>query len=150
MISHIARFTRSKLPSTAVIVMPIGASSNAERKRSSASSTASSERRRSVMTFAALFATNLVSGTLDVGGEMNAFHARGPLLVPGLGEGLFDMVFEGNYADDKVNATHYETTHRATGSHVDGAGTIEVVENGPKLDLAGNWSELRWPLQIFA
>ena len=97
--------------------------------------------------FGAGGALGIVSGTLDVGGEMNAFHARGPLLVPGLGEGLFDMVFEGNYADDKVNATHYETTHRATGSHVDGAGTIEVVENGPKLDLAGNWSELRWPLQ---
>jgi translocation and assembly module TamB len=97
--------------------------------------------------FGAGGALGIVSGTLDVGGEMNAFHARGPLLVPGLGEGLFDMVFEGNYAEDKVNATHYEATHRATGSHVDGAGTIEVVENGPKLDLGGNWSELRWPLQ---
>ncbi len=30
---------------------------------------------------------------------MNAFHARGPLLIPGLGAGLFDVVFEGNYAD---------------------------------------------------
>jgi len=96
--------------------------------------------------FGAGGALGIVSGNLDVGGEMNAFHARGPLLVPGLGAGLFDTVFEGNYADDKVNATHYETTHRATGSHVDGAGTIEVVENGPRLELAGHWSELRWPL----
>ena len=53
---------------------------------------------------------------------MNAFHARGPLMVPGLGAGPFDLVFEGNYADRVVNATHYEVTHRATGSHVDGRG----------------------------
>ena len=65
---------------------------------------------------------------------MNAFHARGPLKVPGLGQGLFDVLFEGNYADHVVNATHYEVTHRATGSHADGAGTIEAVDNGPKLD----------------
>ena len=77
---------------------------------------------------------------------MNAFHARGPLQIPGLGAGLFDMAFEGNYTDGIVNATHYEITHRATGSHVDGAGTIEVVDNGPKLVLAGNWREVRWPL----
>ena len=43
---------------------------------------------------------------------MNAFHARGPLQVPGLGAGPFDLVFEGNYADRVVNATHYEVTHR--------------------------------------
>jgi hypothetical protein len=96
--------------------------------------------------FGAGGALGIVSGTLDMGGEMNAFHAHGPLLVPGLGAGLFDVGFEGSYADARVNATHYGIDHRATGSHVDGAGTIEVVENGPKLALAGQWSEVRWPL----
>ena len=96
--------------------------------------------------FGAGGALGIVSGTLDTGGEMNAFHARGPLMVPGLGAGLFDVVFEGNYADAMVNATRYEVDHRATGSHVDGAGSIEVVENGPKLALAGRWSDVRWPL----
>ena len=96
--------------------------------------------------FGAGGALGIVSGTLDMGGEMNAFHARGPLLVPGLGAGLFDVAFEGNYTDARVNATRYEVNHRATGSHVDGAGTIEVVENGPKLELAGHWSDVRWPL----
>jgi translocation and assembly module TamB len=96
--------------------------------------------------FGAGDALGIVAGTLDLGGEMNAFHARGPLQVPGLGAGLFDTGFEGNYSDGIVNTTHYEITHRATGSHVDGAGTIEVVENGPKLVLAGDWREVRWPL----
>jgi autotransporter translocation and assembly factor TamB len=67
-------------------------------------------------------------------------------LVPGLGAGPFDVVFEGNYEDRVVNATHYEVTHRATKSHVTGAGTIETVDNGPKLLLSGTWDELRWPL----
>ena len=88
---------------------------------------------------AAASALGIVTGTLDIGGEMNDFHARGPLMVPGLGAGLFDLVFEGNYADRVVNATHYEVTHQATGSHVEGQGTIEPAENGPKLLLAGDW-----------
>ena len=89
--------------------------------------------------FGAGDALGIMTGTLELGGEMNAFHARGPLQIPGLGAGLFDTAFEGDYTDGIVNATHYELTHRATGSHVDGAGTIEVVDNGPKLVLAGNW-----------
>jgi len=91
-------------------------------------------------------ALGIIEGPLDVGGEMNEFHARGPLMVPGLGAGPFDVVFEGNYEDRVVNATHYEVTHRATKSHVTGAGTIETAENGPKLLLTGAWDELRWPL----
>jgi translocation and assembly module TamB len=91
-------------------------------------------------------ALGIITGNLDVGGEMNAFHARGPLMVPGLGAGPFDVVFEGNYADRVVNATHYEVSHRATGSQAIGAGTIETAVNGPKLLLAGDWRGLRWPL----
>ena len=33
-------------------------------------------------------ALGIITGTLDIGGEMNEFHARGPLMVPGLGAGL--------------------------------------------------------------
>lgn len=91
-------------------------------------------------------ALGIVSGTLEIGGEMNRFHARGPLTVPGLGAGLFDFSFDGDYADRVVNAQSYTVTHRATGSHVTGAGTIEPADNGPKLGLAGTWREVRWPL----
>jgi translocation and assembly module TamB len=91
-------------------------------------------------------ALGIITGPLEIGGEMNAFHARGPLMVPGLGAGPFDLVFEGNYADQVVNATHYAVTHQATGSHVEGQGTIEPADNGPKLLLHGDWRGLRWPL----
>jgi translocation and assembly module TamB len=96
--------------------------------------------------FGAGGALGIVSGTLQLGGEMNDFHARGPLLIPGLGAGQFDLAFAGNYADRVVNATHYEVTHRATGSHAEGAGTIEPEDGGPRLMLAGKWRDLRWPL----
>jgi translocation and assembly module TamB len=91
-------------------------------------------------------ALGIVKGTLDVGGEMNEFYARGPLAVPGLGSGPFDILFEGDYADRVVHAAHYEVTHEATGSHLEGQGTIEPAENGPKLLLQGDWRGLRWPL----
>ena len=91
-------------------------------------------------------ALGIIKGTLDVGGEMNEFHARGPLAVPGLGSGPFHVVFEGSYADHVVTTTHYEVTHKATGSHVEGQGTIEPAENGPQLLLHGDWRGLRWPL----
>jgi translocation and assembly module TamB len=91
-------------------------------------------------------ALGIITGTLDIGGEMNAFHARGPLQVPGLGAGAFDVVFEGDYTDRVVNARHYDVTHRATRSHIEGQGTIETAENGPKLLLHGDWRGLRWPL----
>jgi len=96
--------------------------------------------------FGAGGALGIVTGSVDIGGQMNEFYGRGPLLIPGLGAGLFDVSFEGNYADRVVNATHYEATHRATGSHLDGAGTIEPVDGGPKLVLSGKWRDLRWPL----
>ncbi len=96
--------------------------------------------------FGAGGALGIISGRLDVGGEMNAFHARGPLSVPGLGAGPFDTVFEGYYANRVVNATRYEITHRATGGHITGEGTIETAQNGPKLLLHGDWNDLRWPL----
>lgn len=96
--------------------------------------------------FGAGGALGIVSGPLEIGGAMADFHARGPLLVPGLGAGPFDVLFEGTYADRVVYATRYEVTHRATGSHADGKGTIEAVDGGPKLVLDGNWRDLRWPL----
>jgi translocation and assembly module TamB len=96
--------------------------------------------------FGAGGALGIIEGPLDIGGEMNAFHARGPLMVPGLGAGPFDVVFQGDYADRVVNARHYEITHRATKTHVTGEGTIETANNGPKLLLHGTWDELRWPL----
>lgn len=91
-------------------------------------------------------ALGIVSGPLEVGGEMNDFHAFGPLSIPGLGAGPFDVAFAGDWADGRVNTSHYELKHRATGSFIEGAGTIRPEEGGPRLELAGTWSQVNWPL----
>ncbi len=96
--------------------------------------------------FGAGGALGIISGPLEVGGEMNDFHAFGPLLIPGLGGGPFDVAFAGDWADGRVNTSHYELKHRATGSYIEGAGTIRPEDGGPRLDLSGSWSKVNWPL----
>ncbi|HUQ11832.1 MAG TPA: hypothetical protein VM146_16075, partial [Steroidobacteraceae bacterium] len=91
-------------------------------------------------------ALGIVSGPLELGGEMNDFHAHGPLSIPGLGSGQFDVAFAGDWADGRVNSSHYELRHRATGSFVEGNGTIRPEDGGPRLALSGNWSKVNWPL----
>jgi translocation and assembly module TamB len=91
-------------------------------------------------------ALGIISGPVQIGGEMAKFYGKGPLTVPGLGAGPFDALFEGYYEDQVVYATNYHVTHRATGSHVSGEGTIQAVDNGPKLVLHGSWRNVHWPL----
>jgi hypothetical protein len=43
-------------------------------------------------------ALGIITGPLEIGGEMNAFHASGPLMVP-VWVQAFDFMFAGNYAD---------------------------------------------------
>ena len=46
-------------------------------------------------------------------------------------------IFEGAYANSVLTATRIELTHHASGAHLTGAGTIGIVENGPRLELKG-------------
>ena len=39
-----------------------------------------------------------------------------------------------------------EARHVASGAHATAAGTIAIVDNGPRLDLKGSWEQFRWPL----
>ena len=138
-----------KLPLTAILQTPFRADMRGELLELSTNFNWRGEaevHNFDLQAFGAGDALGIITGTLELGGEMNEFHARGPLKVPGLGAGLFDLLFEGNYTDRVVYATHYEVKHRATGSHADGAGTIETADNGPKLMLAGSWRDLHWPL----
>ena len=91
-------------------------------------------------------ALGLTSGELALAGDASGFSARGTLTPAGLGAGAFDALFEGAYASNVLTARRIELTHHASGAHVTGAGTIGVVDNGPRLDLKGNWRDFRWPL----
>jgi translocation and assembly module TamB len=88
----------------------------------------------------------LLSGQLAFKGNANGFAAHGPLDSAGLKVGLFDTEFEGAYSNHVLWAKHIGITHRTSGAHATGGGTIEVVRNGPRLDLRGTWNDFRWPL----
>jgi translocation and assembly module TamB len=91
-------------------------------------------------------ALGLISGELAVAGDATGFSARGSVMPAGLGAGAFDALFEGAYANSILTAKRIDITHHGSGAHVTGAGTIGIVDNGPRLDLKGDWREFRWPL----
>jgi translocation and assembly module TamB len=91
-------------------------------------------------------ALGLMSGELALAGDAAGFNARGTVTPAGLGVGAFDALFEGAYSSHVLTARRIELTHHASGAHVTGAGTIGVVDNGPRLELKGDWRAFRWPL----
>jgi translocation and assembly module TamB len=86
-----------------------------------------------------------VTGTLAVHGDANGFAADGPLTPAGLAAGAFQTSFKGSYDDRVVTADRIEVRH-PNGTVLTGAGTIAVADNGPRLDLHGDWHDFRWPL----
>ena len=97
-------------------------------------------------TFGAGNALGRVSGELALQGELLRFNAQGPLTPEGLHLGVFDALFQGSYADRAFTAQRIELTHRQSGAHATGRGTIAIVAHGPRLDLEGTWTQFRWPL----
>lgn len=87
-----------------------------------------------------------ITGRLSLSGDLNSFHAQGPLNPSGLRAGEFEVQFDGGFAERVLTATHMEARHLASGARASGAGTIAVVEHGPRLDLRGGWNDFRWPL----
>ena len=87
-----------------------------------------------------------ITGTLSAAGDERGFSAHGPLNPAGLAAGVFDTQFEGNYAAHVLSGRHMQARHLASGARASASGTITIVDNGPRLDLSGNWSDFRWPL----
>ncbi len=87
-----------------------------------------------------------ISGDLALKGDAGGFAAHGLLTPPGLRAGAFETLFEGAYADRVITARRIEITHRSSGAHVSGDGSIGIVSDGPRLDLHGSWHDFRWPL----
>jgi translocation and assembly module TamB len=87
-----------------------------------------------------------ITGHLAGSGDAHGFSAHGPLNPTGLRAGVFDTQFEGNYAQRVLTARRIELRHVASGARASGAGTLAVVDGGPRLEVSGSWSEFRWPL----
>ena len=93
-------------------------------------------------------ALGVISGALRLQGDRNGFAARGTLTPPGLASGPLGVDFAGNYADRQLAVTHVNFTHHASGAQLSAAGSIGIVDGGPRLDLHGQWSSFRWPLNL--
>jgi translocation and assembly module TamB len=88
----------------------------------------------------------ILSGQLALKGNLDGFAAHGPIDSAGLKVGVFDTSFEGAYSNHTLWMKHVEITHRKSGAHVTGGGTLQVVKNGPRMALHGSWHDFQWPL----
>jgi translocation and assembly module TamB len=88
----------------------------------------------------------LLSGQFAIHGDTTGFGGTGTANSSGLHVGLFETEFDGFYSNHVLTARHMSARHIATGAQATGSGTIEVIKNGPRLDLQGNWHDFRWPL----
>ncbi|HUN71919.1 MAG TPA: translocation/assembly module TamB domain-containing protein [Steroidobacteraceae bacterium] len=89
-----------------------------------------------------------ISGTLALSGKGLDFTASGTLDSGGLEAGLFDVFFDGGWSKQVLTARRIDITNRGSGTRTITSGTIGTASfpGGPRLDLRGSWSNLRWPL----
>ena len=85
-----------------------------------------------------------ITARLAVSGDDTGFSAHGQVNPTGLRAGVFEAQFSGSYAHRVLTARHMELRHPGSGAVARGAGTIGI--DGPRLDLTGSVSDLRWPL----
>ncbi len=91
-------------------------------------------------------ALDSMTGHLAGSGDETGFQAHGPVNPAGLHAGVFEVRFAGSYAAHVLTARSMEARHVASGARATASGTIAIVDNGPRLDLKGDWSDFRWPL----
>ncbi|MGC4029062.1 MAG: translocation/assembly module TamB domain-containing protein [Steroidobacteraceae bacterium] len=92
-------------------------------------------------------ALGLISGQLDIKADGDGYQARGRLLPAGLKAGAFDVEFDGLYRERRLLIRSASARHAGSGTKLDTRGSVRLADQGgPVLDLAGNWSQFRWPL----
>ncbi len=87
-----------------------------------------------------------VSGELRLSGNHHGFSASGELTPAGLKSGPLAVDFAGNYAAHVLSIANLQLRQRAYGVQLSTAGTVGIVEGGPRLELSGRWQLFRWPL----
>ena len=87
-----------------------------------------------------------ITARLSASGDLDTFATKGPVNPLGLRAGVFDLQFEGGFAQHTLTARRVDVRHVDSGARALASGTIAILDNGPRLDLKGSWSEFRWPL----
>jgi translocation and assembly module TamB len=91
-------------------------------------------------------ALGLIAGSLDIQADQSGFAAQGKLDPKGLASGPLDVDFAGAYAQQTLQISHSVIVHPPSRTRLSVTGTVQVVDGGPALDLAGEWTDFRWPL----
>ncbi|HEY2590410.1 MAG TPA: hypothetical protein VGI35_02360, partial [Steroidobacteraceae bacterium] len=86
-----------------------------------------------------------MSGLLAVTADSTGITARGPMTAPGIAAGAIETSFEGDYSDRVITVRRLTLAHSA-GTTVTAQGRIGIVPHGPSLELQGQWTRFRWPL----
>lgn len=88
-----------------------------------------------------------IAGTLEVGADAEGFTARGTVDPAGLEAGPMEVSFSGQYRARRLEIREAGVHHPASGARATTSGEVVLREQGgPHIDLAGEWTGLRWPL----
>ena len=138
-----------RLPITAVLLAPFNADFHGDARALSGDwhwQGASQVRDLDLRAWGLGGALGIIHGTLRLEGNRDGFGAQGALEPPGLKSGPLAVDFAGKYAAHVLDVAHLTIVHRGSGAQLAAAGQIGIVEGGPRLDLHGQWRDLRWPL----
>ena len=91
-------------------------------------------------------ALGIISGELDVGASSSGYTASGNLTAPGLKAGPMAVTFDGRYQNKHVDIRSATVAHAPSGARASVRGGVDIVRGGPRLELGGQWTQLRWPL----
>lgn len=88
----------------------------------------------------------ILSAQVAIAVDGDGFSAKGPVTAPGLKAGPIDLDFHGAYNDHRLTIRDTTAVHRPSGTRATIRGTADVVPNGPRLAVNGEWTTLQWPL----
>lgn len=91
-------------------------------------------------------ALGLITAQVKVTADQDGYTAKGPVTAPGLKAGPMDLDFNGFYNDKRLTVRAATVVH-PSGARATTHGTVDIVEGGPRLELHGDWTRFRWPLQ---
>ncbi|HYK26110.1 MAG TPA: hypothetical protein VEV18_07615, partial [Steroidobacteraceae bacterium] len=86
-----------------------------------------------------------MSGVLALTADNTGITARGPMRAPGISANDVETSYEGDYSNRVVTVRRLNLT-QSSGIAVSAQGRIGIVPHGPRLELEGQWTRFRWPL----
>lgn len=96
--------------------------------------------------FGAVPAFDNLTGDLQIELDALSWRASGPLRSPGLGIKEFQVKFEGQPREGRIEARQLTFEAINDALTIDLVGSFGIGKNLPRVALAGSWQQLAWPL----